>query len=98
MKKSYQFSTYSVKDKNYAVNGAAQYEVLEGNWVYIYASYKAGQFLGYVIFRDPPKAERIEMDVSHFPLSGYAKLVIGVSEFGHSAFHGWLYDPRLFLG
>lgn len=38
------------------------------------------------------------MEVSHFPLSGYAKLVIGVSEFGHSAFHGWLYDPRLFLG
>lgn len=31
-------------------------------------------------------------------LTGYAQFVLGASEFGYKAFHGWFFDPRIFLG
>lgn len=31
-------------------------------------------------------------------MTGYANLMLKSNEFGYKAFHGWLYDPRVFLG
>jgi len=36
--------------------------------------------------------------VTHHVLTGFAKLVLGAKEFGYQPFHGWLYDPRVYLG
>ena len=38
------------------------------------------------------------LDVQHNILIGFATVVFGGKEFGYLPFHGWLFDPRVFLG
>jgi hypothetical protein len=61
-------------------------------------AYKGNKAVGIVILKDTAKALKVEFAAKHIPLVGYAKLLIGVPEFGHGQFHGWLFDPRLYLG
>ncbi|CAK89738.1 unnamed protein product (macronuclear) [Paramecium tetraurelia] len=97
-KGSYEFSSYDIATNNFAANSLAAYDQIEGSWNFIYMGYKDGQTVGIIIVRDTAKALKVEFATKHIPLVGYAKLLIGVSEFGHGQFHGWLYDPRLYLG
>ncbi|CAD8190751.1 unnamed protein product [Paramecium octaurelia] len=94
----YEFSTYDVSAPNNAVDAKVNYENLEGEWNYIYASYKNKQFYGLIIFRDREHVEQISLDVTHFVFTGHANLVLAANEFGYKSFHGWIYDPRVFLG
>ncbi|CAK87360.1 unnamed protein product (macronuclear) [Paramecium tetraurelia] len=98
IKGSYDFSSYDIATNNFAANSLAAYDQIEGSWNFIYMGYKDGQTVGIIIVRDTAKALKVEFATKHIPLVGYAKLMIGVSEFGHGQFHGWLYDPRLYLG
>lgn len=36
--------------------------------------------------------------MTHLVFTGHANLVLSSNEFGYKAFHGWIYDPRVFLG
>lgn len=95
---NYIFSTYDAKGPNPAVDAKVPYNKLDGHWAYVYASYNKGKFYGCVLFKDENKAEHVELDVTHHVLTGFAKLVLSAKEFGYQPFHGWLYDPRVFLG
>ena len=53
----YEFSTYDISAPNNAVDAKVNYENLEGEWNYIYASYKNKQFYGLIIFRDREHVE-----------------------------------------
>lgn len=98
IKGSYDFSSYDMSTNNFAANSLAAYEQIEGQWNFVYMAYKEGQVVGIVIVRDSAKALKVQFAVKHVPLVGYAKLLIGVPEFGHGQFHGWFFDPRLYLG
>lgn len=37
-------------------------------------------------------------EARHYPVSGNLKLLISAEEQGNAHFHGWTYDPRLFIG
>ncbi|CAD8145403.1 unnamed protein product [Paramecium pentaurelia] len=95
---NYEFSTYDVNKPSNAMDAKLPYVELEGSWTYIYAAYKSGQFYGMVLFREQQKAQHVELQVQHRALTGYAKFVMGAKEFGRKGFHGWLFDPRIFLG
>ncbi|CAK75737.1 unnamed protein product (macronuclear) [Paramecium tetraurelia] len=94
----YEFSTYDASAPNNAVDAKVNYENVEGEWNYIYAGYKNKQFYGLIIFRDREHVEEVKLDVTHLVLTGHAILVLSANEFGYKAFHGWIYDPRVFLG
>jgi protein transport protein SEC24 len=51
-----------------------------------------------VLFRDDKKVERITMQAKHMLMSGYAKFVFARKEFGYFPFHGYIWDPRIYLG
>ncbi|CAD8143475.1 unnamed protein product [Paramecium octaurelia] len=97
-KGNYEFSTYDASKPAIAVDAQLPYESIEGEWTYVYAAYKNKNFYGMVLFKDQQKAVHLNMEVTHQVLTGYAHFVLGANEFGYKAFHGWFYDPRIFLG
>jgi len=46
--------------------------------------FKNNEVVGVVVTRDTSKATRATFIARHFPLNGYAKLLINVAEYGHS--------------
>lgn len=51
-----------------------------------------------VLFKDEKKVERTTIQAKHMLMSGYAKFVYAKKEFGYLPFHGYIYDPRVYLG
>ncbi|CAD8140464.1 unnamed protein product [Paramecium pentaurelia] len=97
-KGNYEFSTYDASKPANAVDGQLPYDNIEGEWTYVYTAYKNKQFYGMILFKEQQKAVHLTLDVTHLVLTGYAHFVLGASEFGYKAFHGWFFDPRIFLG
>lgn len=47
-------------------------------------AYKDTEVIGITITRDTEKSQRVQFKARHFPLSGYAKLLINIPEYGHA--------------